>query len=287
MASTLQIFCAYASVDVHFYEALYCHLAQMRRTDGVKLFHVQNIQAGIDLMAELEQRFRNADIITLLVSADFLASDLYFGGLLEEAMTRHKSGSCRIVPIIIRPADWCDAPFGRVKPLPRDGRPVVMWPQQDDAWLDVVTGLRAVIQALHRRRSNGRTPRQTEVRTADAPAKRVQYMVVVKARIGELSKQSIIDLLAEIQVEALDSSIEIIAIEPGSVRLIVQGTREGFIRISVAYAEGRLTQLRGYPVEAIKKMAIDGTPARRLVGIHPWQGVLLRYVDADDDDNTL
>jgi hypothetical protein len=53
-----------------------------------------------------------------------------------------------VIPIILRPVDWRTASFGRLQALPRDGRPVTRWPDQDEAFLDVAHGLRAVAEEL-------------------------------------------------------------------------------------------------------------------------------------------
>ena len=55
---------------------------------------------------EIDKRLNSAHIILLLVSADFLASDYCWGVELKRAMERHDAGQARVVPVILRPADW-------------------------------------------------------------------------------------------------------------------------------------------------------------------------------------
>src|SRR5262249_1650226 len=86
-------------------------------------------------------------IILLLVSADFLASDYCWDVEVATALERHARGEATVVPVIIRPVDWRSTPLGRLQGLPRDGRAVTSWPNRDEAWADVIMGLRSLIQS--------------------------------------------------------------------------------------------------------------------------------------------
>ncbi len=55
-----------------------------------------------------------------------------------------------MIPVVVRPCDWKSSPFAELQVLPKDGHPVTLWTDRDQAWLDVVQGLRAAI-AEHRR----------------------------------------------------------------------------------------------------------------------------------------
>ena len=63
-------------------------------------------------------------------------------------MERHREGSAVVVPVILRPVDWHSAPFGTLKALPGDGKPVVKWSTLDDAFLDVVQAVRQLLGRL-------------------------------------------------------------------------------------------------------------------------------------------
>lgn len=65
------------------------------------------------------------------------------------------------MPVIIRPADWQETPFGRIQAIPKDGKPVTRWANQDEAWLDVVRGIRRVLTQLTRT-SYSLPPSETE-----------------------------------------------------------------------------------------------------------------------------
>jgi hypothetical protein len=91
----------------------------------------------------------SARIILLLISADFIASDYCWDVEMKRAMERHECGAARVIPIILRPIDdWRNAPFSKLQALPKDARPVTTWPNQDEAFVDIARGIRAVAKEL-------------------------------------------------------------------------------------------------------------------------------------------
>jgi hypothetical protein len=70
-------------------------------------------------------------------------------------MDLHSDGLSKVVPIILRPVDWCDAPFSKLMALPTDGKPVSIWRNRDEAYLDVTNGVRKLLHGLSlNRRAN-------------------------------------------------------------------------------------------------------------------------------------
>lgn len=55
-----------------------------------------------------------ADVILLLISVDFLASEYCYSKEMETALTRHDAGTASVIPVILRPCDWKSSPFRKV-----------------------------------------------------------------------------------------------------------------------------------------------------------------------------
>ena len=53
-----------------------------------------------------------------------------------------------MIPVILRPADWRGAPFGKLQALPRNAKPVTRWADRDEAFLDIVEGIRKAVEEL-------------------------------------------------------------------------------------------------------------------------------------------
>jgi hypothetical protein len=79
------------------------------------------------------------------VSTSFLASNYCWSIEMDRAMARHASGEARVIPIILKPCDWKDAPFAKLQALPKDAKPIVSWSNADEAYLNVVDGIRRVL----------------------------------------------------------------------------------------------------------------------------------------------
>src|SRR5260370_28245377 len=67
---------------------------------------------------------------------------------MMKALARHETHLVRVIPIILRPTDWTDTPFAKLKALPTDGKAVTLWRTNDEAFLDVVKGIKRAIRDL-------------------------------------------------------------------------------------------------------------------------------------------
>ena len=99
------------------------------------------IGAGEEWKNEIDGNLERAEIILLLVSADFIASDYCYDVELKRAMERHEAAEAVVVPVILRDALWTKAPFGKLQALPKDGKPVTTWSDRDSAWKNVAEGI--------------------------------------------------------------------------------------------------------------------------------------------------
>ncbi len=123
------------------------HLALLRREGAIELWSDHRILPGSAFDTEISQALEAAEIILLLVSADFLASDYCFGIEMRRALERHGSGDAVVVPVILRACDWQNSPFKHLNALPSGGREIAKWASPDDAFLNVVQGLRKLLAA--------------------------------------------------------------------------------------------------------------------------------------------
>src|SRR5436305_8710119 len=92
---------------------------------------------------------QNSQIILLLISAHFMASSFCQDIEMHEAIARHQARQARVIPILLRPTDWQDAPFAKLQVLPSHAKPVSRWPTHDDAFADVIKGIRRAIEDLN------------------------------------------------------------------------------------------------------------------------------------------
>ena len=139
------VFISYSHKDERYRRELEISLAQLQRDNLVTVWHDRKILPGQEWGQEIDRNLESAEIVLLLVSPDFLASNYAYGREMLRAMERHRSRSATVVPIILRPSDWQHTPISSLQALPSEGRPVSRWSNRDQAWLDVVQGLRRLI----------------------------------------------------------------------------------------------------------------------------------------------
>src|SRR5204863_2324106 len=136
------LFLSYAQEDEALRAQLEKHLRLLQRQGLISTWHDRLILAGSNQAQEIENQLNMASIILLLISADFLASDYCYGIEMQRALERHQRGKARVIPIILRPCDWQTSPFAPRQCLPHDGKAVTVWQNPDEAFLDIVQGLR-------------------------------------------------------------------------------------------------------------------------------------------------
>ncbi len=147
VGTSLRAFVSYSHKDERHRDKLEISLAQLRRNNVISTWHDKKILPGKEWDQEIDENLNNADLVLLLVSPDFLASDYAYSREMERALERHKSGSAIVVPIILRPCDWSNSRLASLQALPSRGRAISTWPNRDTAWLDVAQGLRRLISS--------------------------------------------------------------------------------------------------------------------------------------------
>ena len=127
------------------------HLSILRRSRLVRDWHDRRIGAGHEWAGAIDDELERAQIILLLVSPDFIASDYCWDVELQRALERHEAGAAVVIPVILRPVLWQDAPFGKLQALPRDARPITSWRNRDSAFLNVAEGIKAAVAEISAR----------------------------------------------------------------------------------------------------------------------------------------
>src|SRR5918994_3260583 len=144
----LRVFCSYAHEDEERLNVLREWLRGLEREGLIEWWHDREIVPGWEWEEDIDKNLRTADVIILFVSRAFMASDYVYEQEIGKAVERHERGEARVIPIIVRPADWGWASFGKLQALPKDAKPSTTWPDQDEAWLDVVRGVRKAVEEL-------------------------------------------------------------------------------------------------------------------------------------------
>ncbi|MGJ3250235.1 MAG: TIR domain-containing protein [Elainellaceae cyanobacterium] len=147
----LEVFISYSHNDDDLQDELVIHLSNLKRQKKITAWHDRAVEAGDEWDAQIKAKLESARIILLLISPPFMASDYCYDIEMQRAMQRHEEGTARVIPIILRPCDWKDSPFSKLKALPEDGKPVTQWGDRDSAFLDIVQGIRRAVESLSKK----------------------------------------------------------------------------------------------------------------------------------------
>lgn len=143
------VFFSYSHKDEALRDQLETQLAMLKRQGVIETWHDRRIIAGQEFDKTIDGNINAADIILLLVSPDFLASDYCYEREMRRAMERHEAEEAIVIPIILRACDWQGAPFGKLQAVPTDARPVTQLPDRDQAFLEVARAIRGAAARLN------------------------------------------------------------------------------------------------------------------------------------------
>lgn len=146
--AAIEIFYAYASEDEELCKELEKHIRPLIREGLVKAWNHRNITAGTEWVTEIDRHLNTAQIILLLISSDFVASDYCSSDEVERALERHREGTACVIPILLRPVSWKDMPFAKLQVLPKNGKPIRSWESIDDGFVQVVEGIKEAIKEI-------------------------------------------------------------------------------------------------------------------------------------------
>jgi internalin A len=151
----LRLFYSYSHKDEALRDELETHLKLLQRQSLIESWHDRRIAPGQEWKGEIDSNLERADIILLLISADFIASDYCYDIEMTRALERYAAKKAEVIPIILRDCSWHSAPFGKLQALPKDAKAVTnkdAWYSHDPAWTDVERGIATVIKQWKRDR---------------------------------------------------------------------------------------------------------------------------------------
>jgi tetratricopeptide (TPR) repeat protein len=247
----LKVFCSYSHRDEHYLEVLKTWLVGLERDGLIEEWHDRMISAGGEWEEAIAENLETSDMVFLLVTPDFMASQYIYEKEISRAVEKHRRGEVRVIPIIVRPSPPLrGTPFGKLQALPKDGKPITTWPNQDEAWLDVLTGIQQAVAEIS---FNRQAPGQEE------SSEQIYREAVEWAWTdGELHSREV-DRLSDLAGEYELSTTSASAIE----RQVMGDTKEAILERQAREEEERQGHLEGLY-----------SRARRLHQNRQWQVVI-------------
>lgn len=142
MADPLKLFISYSHADKDYLVNFTNYLANMKRQNEITAWTDRQITAGNEWRNVIDENLLDADIVIILVSPDFVNSEYCYDLEMGKAIERHRANSCRVIPIYIRVTDVKGSIIEEFQALPDDRKPINKWSDTDEAWKNVIDGLR-------------------------------------------------------------------------------------------------------------------------------------------------
>jgi internalin A len=175
----VKVFYSYSRVDAKKRQKLGKHLAPLERINLIQTWYDNEIIPGSEFNPEIKARLVESDIILLLISPDFAASDYCNDIELPMVIRRHKAtaGNVAVVPVIITETNgWREltkegVKLGELGALPLGCKAISKWKPNDVGWADVAAGVQRIAEALRDRRAQADSSRKFR-RSAEVGAPR-------------------------------------------------------------------------------------------------------------------
>ncbi len=139
---------SYSHADEQLRNELEKHLSPLQHMGRIETWHDRRIVPGEEFDSEIDQHFAEADIVLLLVSPDFIASDYCYEVEMTSSIQRHERGEATVIPVILRPCVWHALPFGKLLAATPDGKEIVKYTNIDDGFVEVVNAVNRALDKL-------------------------------------------------------------------------------------------------------------------------------------------
>lgn len=215
-----KIFIGYSHQDDLYRKELETHLSLLKRNRQIETWSDRKISPGQEWQGKIDTNLCQANVIIFLISSDFIASDYCYDIETRKALGMHELGTAIVIPIIVRPCDWNGSPFSKLEALPTKAKPVSTWQNKDEAWLDIVTGIKKNIESIQKKSLP--PPQQDTIWSNSLTAEFFRWLNDTEVELSHrcASKVLLDDIFVTPDLRCLDNDIDKIAVTVDAVKAI-------------------------------------------------------------------
>ncbi|MEH1883939.1 toll/interleukin-1 receptor domain-containing protein [Nostoc sp.] len=211
----VRVFISYSHRDELLRDSLATHLSNLQWQGIISSWYDRQLTAGTEWDDKIKTELESADIILLLISPDFIASKYCRDIEIPMALQQHESKKAYVLPVILRPFDWFDAPFAKLQAFPKDAKAVTTWVNQDEAFVSVTQGIRTAAKLM------------LDYRKQQAEQKKVietQYLQKVEEALSD-------GVISIVERDTLDELRESLGLTPEEAKEIETRAYEPYSRV--------------------------------------------------------
>lgn len=151
MEDKIEVFLSYSHADSALKDMFVKQLNVLVREDNITLWTDDKIYGGRDWDKEINEKLVNADLIILLISENFIASNYCYNIELKEALRLERARKAVVIPVGLRSIAFERLEFSYLQMLPKHPtRPpfVESWPNLAEAFTEVIRGIQLSLKTV-------------------------------------------------------------------------------------------------------------------------------------------
>lgn len=246
----VRVFFSYSHDDKVYRDRIHKHLGVLEHQNFIECWWDGEIEPGAAWHEEIVARLNSADLIVILVSASFLASEFCHIEEMNRALVRHDCGEARIIPVLVRSCLWDSSPLRKLQFLPDGRRPLAELGKQklDRALTDIarniaeaVTSFKAKVlsNSCYQQLTLGAPPEDTKKSTA-------RWRIKIETVLDDY--QQVEALLRRVNEVGSDSHVQFEQVTYSSSVVTFRSAPSCWQQIDQYHSEGQISQLVGHYV---------------------------------------
>ena len=144
----VEVFVSYSHKDRKHLEKLRTHLAALERGGQIHCWWDGALELGKAWEPQLVDALRRADVVLLLLTANFVASDYCIEEELRLAREREKQGQIDLLPVLVEACDLGSHWLGQLQAVTVNGKSVQQSRLGAAAWESVARQIRLKVQCI-------------------------------------------------------------------------------------------------------------------------------------------
>lgn len=137
-----KVFISYSHKDKAWKDLVMTHLEVLEKGGPLQLWNDRDIELGADWFREIETALNEAEVVILVITANFLSSPFILGEEVPRILERRKKEDLFVAPLIVRDCAWKRIQWlSRIQVMPNDGKPLYSLQEHEiDSVLAELTG---------------------------------------------------------------------------------------------------------------------------------------------------
>jgi hypothetical protein len=144
----IKVYYSYAHADREWLERLTSHLEVFKLQGRITEWDNSAIQPGTPWGKEIDRQLSTSDLILLLLSDHYLASQFCSTVEMAPAIELHGREKARTIPILLGPVSWKNPPLDTLHILPSNGIPITQWSESEEALTTIAEEIGLIVDEM-------------------------------------------------------------------------------------------------------------------------------------------